>query len=66
MIPEAAKVIEEASELIQAVCKCERFGQHNFHPDRPDSTNQTEMDNEFQDLVRAYIAYMAVVEWADE
>jgi len=26
------KLIEECSELIQALCKCERFGWDNFNP----------------------------------
>lgn len=41
------RVIEECSELTQALCKADRFGWFNFHPDRPTSTN---MDDVFREM----------------
>ena len=48
------KVIEECSELIQAICKAERFGYLNYHPDRPDKTNRDEIKAEMDDVVEAF------------
>lgn len=47
------RVIEECSELIQALCKVERFGWFNFHPDRPESNNMDEVKMEMDDVVEA-------------
>lgn len=30
------QLIEECSEVIHALCKCRRFGWHNYHPNDPD------------------------------
>lgn len=48
------RVIEECSELIKAVCKAERFGYFNHHPDRPTMTNSDEIKNEMEDVVEAF------------
>lgn len=47
------KVIEECSELIQALCKADRFGWFNHHPDRPSKTNLDEVRAEMSDVVEA-------------
>jgi len=47
------KVIEECSELTQALCKADRFGWFNFHPDRPDSTNMEDVFREMDDVLEA-------------
>ena len=44
------RVVEECSELIQALCKAERFGWFNFHPDRPSSTNMDDVLSEMVDV----------------
>jgi NTP pyrophosphatase (non-canonical NTP hydrolase) len=58
MILEAQHVIEECSELIQAICKLERFGKDNYHPDRLGTSNFIEMQDEFEDVLRAYRFYL--------
>lgn len=47
------RVIEECSELIKAVCKAERFGWLNTHPDRPSKTNRDDVKAEMNDVVEA-------------
>ena len=44
------RVVEECSELIQALCKAKRFGWFNFHPDRPSSTNIEDVIREINDV----------------
>lgn len=47
------RVIEECAELQQALCKAERFGWFNHHPDRPGKTNMDEVKAEMDDVVEA-------------
>ncbi|MDP2371898.1 hypothetical protein [Rhodoferax sp.] len=44
------RVIEECSELIQALCKARRFGWFNHHPDRPTRTNMDDVLGEMDDV----------------
>jgi len=44
------KLQEEAAEVIQAVSKVRRFGDHNHHPDR-NTTNHQELVSELTDLL---------------
>lgn len=53
----AMRLIEECSELIQAVTKGERFGWHNHHPDL-DRSNFDQLRNECMDVHRAINALM--------
>lgn len=48
------KLIEECSELIQAVCKGNRFGWKTSHPNRPESNNFKELLSEFDDVKKAF------------
>lgn len=43
-------VIEECAEVIKAICKAERFGYRNYHPDTPKVCNADEILNELDDL----------------
>ena len=47
------KLIEECSELIQALCKVDRFGWFNHHPERPHMNNMEEVKREMNDVVEA-------------
>jgi NTP pyrophosphatase (non-canonical NTP hydrolase) len=53
------KLQEEAAEVIQAVSKIRRFGEHNKHPER-DTTNKQELVIELEDL----LAILAALEYA--
>ena len=47
------KVIEECSELIQILCKVERFGWFSSHPDSPEKNNLDDVLNEIEDVNEA-------------
>lgn len=49
----STKVIEECSELIKAICKADRFGWFNHHPDRPERLNVDDVLSEMDDVVEA-------------
>jgi NTP pyrophosphatase (non-canonical NTP hydrolase) len=51
------KLQEEAAEVIQAVSKINRFGEHGHHPDRT-TTNKQELVQELED----FLAILAVLE----
>ena len=46
------RVIEECSELIHILCKVERFGFFNFHPNYPGRTNLQLVRDEIGDVKR--------------
>lgn len=50
----AVRLIEECGELIQALCKAERFGWDNHHPDRPHQTNLQDVEDEMGDVIEAF------------
>lgn len=47
------KLIEELSELIQELCKADRFGWTNYHPKEPYLTNRERVEKEWRDVLRA-------------
>lgn len=47
------RLIEECAELQQALCKVERFGWFNYHPDRRSCTNMDDVKAEMDDVVEA-------------
>ena len=54
----ATRLIEECGELIQAICKAERFGWTNHHPDSPHITNADQVRAEMIDLIRVWESFM--------
>ncbi len=58
MTPQTTKLIEECSEVIHALCKVERFGEFNTHPDRPDVSNLEHVLEEIEDLREALQDYV--------
>lgn len=51
------KVIEECSELIQAICKAKAFGHYSSHPNRPERTNLRDIADEISDVENALARY---------
>ena len=51
------KVIEEASEVIKAICKAKRFGLKNCNPHKPGRSNRQEILSEMLDLEYALAEY---------
>lgn len=49
------KLIEECGELIQALCKADRFGLYTSHPDRPETNNLDEIRKEMADVRKSYV-----------
>jgi hypothetical protein len=48
-----ARVFEECTELMTALCKAECFGWFNPHPDRPDRRNIEDVKAKMDDVVEA-------------
>ena len=44
------RVIEECSEVIHILCKIDRFGYDNYHPENPRSSNKELLIGEILDL----------------
>jgi len=59
------RVIEECSELIQAICKAKRFGLRNYHPNRPGSDNYGEILSEIDDVRKVLKEYKMELEKYD-
>jgi len=48
------RCIEECAELIHILCKVERFGLENFHPDKPEVKNWQLVLQEIEDVERLF------------
>ena len=48
------RVVEEYSEVIKAICKAERFGYFNHHPDNPSRNNHDDILSEMNDVIEAF------------
>ena len=57
------KLQEESAEIIQAVSKVRRFGDHRHHPDR-ETTNYQELINELTDFL-AIVAALEHIQYFD-
>lgn len=54
------RVVEECAEVIHAVCKVQRFGYTNFHPETK-KENVYQVADEIQDLKRVIEEYEKVI-----
>jgi len=57
------KLQEESAEVIQAISKVRRFGEHNHHPDRT-TTNHEELLQEITDFL-AIVAALEQLEYCN-
>ena len=48
------KVQEECSEVIKAICKAQRFGWFNYHPDDIGYNNICRIEDEMDDLIETW------------
>lgn len=51
LIEECSELINGCSNLIKIICKANRFGYFNFHPNEPEKTNIDHIKAEMDDVV---------------
>lgn len=52
LVEECSELIQSCSYLIKIICKAQRFGYLNYHPDTPERTNIDHINAEIDDVMR--------------